>query len=500
MDAVDRAAVSQLGQKILRGSKPGDLYEFQSKVPLTTYSDYDPFLSDRDEGSLSEKPFLWCHSSGRGGRYKWIPQTEQCYEKATRNFIGSCLLASARKRGEVRIRPSFKLLATLPPPPYTSGTVYDYLMSRISFMPIPHPDQVEGLEFPDKLQKGFEIALREGVDILGAISSVLVRMGQAFASSARKKKFSLSMLHPKVVARMVRAISRAKRENRGLLPKDLWAPKGIVAGGMDTFIYKNDIAHYWGTEPFDFYVTTETLFIAMQAWNKKAMSFIPDSVFFEFIPLESSGQVSDPSQKPLTLGQLEEGKLYEVVVTQFHGMPLMRYRIGDVIKVLSMNDEETGIMLPQISIQRKVGETIDLAGLSSLDEKTIWQAISNAELEYTDWAALKEFEDNQSYLRIYLELREPEEPREVEAMIHENLQLLDEDYRDVERYLGFNPIKVTLLSPGTFMSYIGESRREGADLAHLKPKHINPGQAAIQRLLIWSKVTAGESTVPDRSQ
>ena len=51
-------------------------------------------------------------------------------------------------------------------------------------------------------------------------------------------------------------------------------------------------------------------------------------------------------------------------------------------------------------------ETIDLAGLATLDEKTVWQAIANTGVEYRDWTACKEYEHNQTYLRIYLEARE----------------------------------------------------------------------------------------------
>lgn len=495
MDEIDRVAGSTLGKKIMKGRTPKNLEEFQRVVPFTTYEDYEPYLSERNEESLSEKPHRWCHSSGRGGKQKWIPQTDQCYEKAIRNFIGSCILASAEKKGEINIGTGFNLLATLPPVPYTSGTVYDELIERFSFQPIPPPDLVKDLEFPQKLQKGFEMALRLGVDILGSISSVLVRMGQEFAGQARKRKFSASMLHPAVVTRMLKGLMHSKREKRALLPKDLWSPKGIVAGGMDTFIYKSDIARYWGKEPFDFYVSTETLFVAMQAWNQKAMTFIPDSVFFEFAPLDKEAD-RRKDQRLLLLDELQEDQLYEVVVTQFHGMPLLRYRIGDIIRVQAREDTETGVKLPQIMIQRKVGETIDLAGLATLDEKTVWQAIANTGVEYSDWTACKEYEQNQTHLRIYLEPREECEAADLEVQIHQQLERIDEDYRDIGDYLKKQPVKVTLLAPGTFQSYMDEKRRQGADLAHLKPKHINPSPQDIQRLHIWSGAVRQEITIP----
>jgi len=276
-----------------------------------------------------------------------------------------------------------------------------------------------------------------------------------------------------------------------ILPKDLWAPKGIVASGLDTGIYKQDIAYYWGSEPFDFYASTEALYIAMQAWNKKAMTFIPDVAFLEFIPYEEHLKLSDnKGYKPYTvlLNELAEGELYELIITQFHGMPLLRYRINDLIKVTSLEDGETGVNLPQIVIQRRVGETIHLAGLADLDEKTIWRAIANTGIKYTDWSACKDYDQNQSFLHLYLELREEREPAEVASMIDEQLKIVDTDYNDINEYLQLQPVRVTLLSPGTFQRYMDERVREGADLAHLKPNHVNPPAAVIDGLVQLSEV------------
>ena len=64
-------------------------------------------------------------------------------------------------------------------------------------------------------------------------------------------------------------------------------------------------------------------------------------------------------------------------------------------------------------------------------------------------------------------------------MIDEQLKIVDTDYRDIDAYLKLQPVRVSLLSPGTFQRYTAEKRREGADLAHLKPTHINPPEAVI---------------------
>ncbi len=147
-----------------------------------------------------------------------------------------------------------------------------------------------------------------------------------------------------------------------------------------------------------------------------------------------------------------------------------------------MKDDEAGIKLPQISFQRRVSEVINLGGLCWLDEKTIWQAIANTGIKYTEWTACKEYDRNQSFLHIYLELKEAKEAAEVEPLIDEQLGIVDTDYKDIHSYLDLQPVRVTLLPAGTFQRYMDEKIKEGANLAHLKPTHVNPPEVVIQRL------------------
>ena len=55
-------------------------------------------------------------------------------------------------------------------------------------------------------------------------------------------------------------------------------------------------------------------------------------------------------------------------------------------------------------------------------------------------------------------------------------------YSGLESMLDSNPMKVTLLPEGAFANYIAQRRAEGADLAHLKPRHINPSDAELSLL------------------
>jgi len=488
MDEIDQVADSTLGRKIIGSQKPNSVEEFRRIVPLTTYEDYEPYLSERQEHALAAKPLVWCHSSGRGGKFKWIPYTSGHVEASGRLYIGYLILAAARRRGDIRIGPGVRVLVNIPPLPYASATFCDCASQIFSLKFMPPLQEKEGqvLGFRERIELGFKMALQSGVDEIASVSSVLVKLGERMTEQAQVMKFSLGMLKPRIFSRLVRAWLKSKLEKRPILPADLWSPKGIIVGGTDTSIYKEGVAYYWRTTPFEVYGASETLGIAVQNWNKKWLTFIPYCVFLEFIPEEERIKSrEDKSYRPSTvlLNELEEGKVYEVVLTHFHGMPFLRYRIGDLIKVVALRDSEAGVNLPQIVFHARVGEIIYLAGLATLTEKSIWQAIANTDIKYEDWSACKEYADNKTYLRLYLELKEEREVSEIERIVDEQLKEVDVDYRDIGSYLELQPVKITLLSRGTFDRYYQEKVKEGADLAHLKPPHMNAPKEALEQLL-----------------
>ncbi len=73
----------ELGHRLLWGLKPSSIEEFRQKVPLTTYEDYIPYLTDKREDVLPEKPIFWQRTSGTTGKHaeKWAPITKRLYDE-----------------------------------------------------------------------------------------------------------------------------------------------------------------------------------------------------------------------------------------------------------------------------------------------------------------------------------------------------------------------------------------------------------------------------------
>jgi hypothetical protein len=485
-DQIGIVAGSVLGRKIMGEKAPETVAEFRERVPITTYGDYEPYLSERQEDALAIEPAVWCHSSGRSGKFHWMPHCEESLQRMVRTSIATLVLASATKRGQVNIAPGFRFLLMLPPAPYTSGTQFDVVAQHLSFKPIPDPAKTAHLEYADRIQLGFKLALKDGVDYMGAIGSVLVRMGEAFSEQSGTMKFSWRMLHPKLAFRLGRAFFLAKRAKRGILPRDLWPSKAILAGGTDVRIYKDSITHYWGHEPYEPYGMTEAFMIAIPSWARHGMVFLPDIAFLEFIPYADVLKLQeDPTYRPRTLlmDEIQVGELYEVVLTHFYGMPLLRYRTKDLIKVEILADEPEGINLPHISFHRRIDDVINLGAMAQIDERTLWQAIADTGVKFVDWTATKAYDEQQAYLQVYIELKPDVTVDGLAQQIDANLKELDLDYRDVETYLSYQPVRVTMLTEGSFQRYMEVKKSQGADLAHLKPSHINPPEDVVELLL-----------------
>ena len=486
MQQIELVAGSTLGKKIMGNSKPSTMEEFRKVVPLTTYNDYEPYLSEKREDVLGVKPLFWCHSAGRGGNFKWIPYTNEAFDVFFRLYLGFLILAATNAKGEVKIAPGERVLLNAAPRPYASGTLFYHMSQAFSLYCMPPFEIAETITFAERLKMGFSLALRGGVDDVFSIASVLVKVGEMFAGEAQGMQPSFGMLHPRTLFNIIRGWLRAKLARRSMLPRDIWNVKSILTVGTDTHIYKKAVAYYWGREPYEIYGGTEAPGIAANLWNKRWLTLIPHACFCEFIPEEESIKSrEDNSYQPSTIlaNELEVGRVYEVVTTEFYGMPLLRYRLGDLIKVMALSDDEAGVNLPQISFHTRVGETIDLAGLARLTERVVWQAIANSGIKYNEWSVCKEYDRGVTYIRFYMELKESREVNEVERVLDEQLRVFDQDYRDIDDYLNLNPVKVTLLSPGTFDRYYQARVKEGADLAHLKPPHMAPPEKVIEELI-----------------
>lgn len=479
---------SIIGKEIMGGKQPSTIEEFRKVVPLTTYQDYAKYLNEKNEDVLPAKPYMWSRSSGRTtpSGYKWIPFTKTMYDVLANAAIGSFIMSSCTMEGEVMLERFDKVLLATAPLPYMSGLMSYSARDQAEISFLPSLEVGDQMAFGERVAEGFKLAMREGVDFFYGMSSVLAAMGERFESQSDSTKPSKDMVNPLVLWRLIKAMIASKINKRGLLPKDIWKLKGISAGGTDTEIYSDKIEYYWGRRPLEGYGLTEGGALTMQGWNYKGMMFFPDCDFLEFIPMdEHQKNKEDPAYQPKTvlLDELQVGK-YELVFTNLHGGTLIRYRPGDIFEVIAIGDEELNSVLPQVRFYSRVTDFIDLAGFARLTEKDIWKAIETSGLSYTDWAARKELLDKEPILHLYIEPKPNQTfiAQEVTEKVDRALQDIVSDYKDLKTMLKKDPLRVSSLPEGAFANYMKAQQDAGADLAHVKPPHMQPSDEIMERL------------------
>jgi len=503
MEQMGLLSKCELGKRILNGARPESIEEFRELVPLTTYADYAPYLLKRRMDVLPRKPILWQCTSGKSGEYpfRWAPVTARQLDEIEQIIFALMFFSSCNEKGMVNLRKGDKVLYGMAPPPYTTGTMTRVFPNEL-FTLLPPLEESEVMSFEERIQKGFEMALSQGLDMNIAMSSIAVAIGERFSRRGKSKASIRSLLrNPKVALRMIKGIAKSKLASRPLMPKDLWKLKGLITFGIDGFVYKEKIKEMWGRYPLDFYGCTEAVFVAVQTWDYQGLTFIPQLNFLEFIPeKESIKSRQDKSYQPSTLllDEVKPGN-YELVISSFHGGPFVRYRLGHLVKIISLRNDKLNIDIPQMTFLTRIDDQIDIAGFTRLSEKIIWKAIENTGVGYEDWVVRKEVKEK-PVLHLYIEPRENGyiTAEQVSSLVHEELKKLDAPYAELESFTGLKPVEVTLLPENAFKAYTLKQKAVGAELAHLKPEHINPSDKVIDFLVkkaIKIKVRAEEEKV-----
>jgi hypothetical protein len=496
LEQIELLKSCELGKKVMRGAMPTTVEEFREQVPLTTYADYLPELAEQREDVLPVKPARWVRTSGYTGKYdvKWVPVSQDFLLEHQKAATGTALFAMCNERGDTsKIKEHLKMLYTVGPPEYASGLGVELTQQALAYDLL--PSNAEGMSFPEKIKAGFEEALYRGLDGFGGLASVLVAVGEQLKQQSGNINIRSLLSHPNALFRLTKALVKSRLARRPILPKDLWSVRLIGGGGADCAIFGKRVEELWGKRPLEAYGGTEGGMYATQTWDYEGMIFFPNLNFFEFIPeREWFKWQLDHSYQPKTvlLDEVKEGENYEIVITNFHGGALGRYRIGDMINITSLRNEKLNIDIPQMVFHSRADDLIDISGFGRLTERIIWEAIENTGIPYSDWTVRKEVLGDRVLLHIYMELKDNYIASEegIAAAIHEQLEKLDSEHHwkvydlwgDTANVLGLKPIEVTLLPQGAFSTYIAQRQAGGAALGHLKPPHINPSDEVLSLL------------------
>ena len=142
---------------------------------------------------------------------------------------------------------------------------------------------------------------------------------------------------------------------------------------------------------------------------------------------------------------------------------------------MGLENREDETRIPRFEYVDRVPWIIDIAGFTRISENGIRSVISLSKLPITNWVAAKEYnEHNRPYLHMYVELeQEALLSNAMSANILKDLlstyfKYIDQDYRDLKKILGMDPLQVTIFTCGTFEAY---EKKTGKKIHQMNPSH-----------------------------
>ncbi|MFC1956249.1 GH3 auxin-responsive promoter family protein [Chloroflexota bacterium] len=463
---------SNFHRQLMGERKVANIDDFRQIVPLTRYQDYTSYLQDGQGRELVRKPIYWIYTSAPKGTFKYVPWTERFNDVQCRNIIGALILSSASGSGDIQVRPGCRFLEIAPESPFASGQLARQLMQEFTVTTIPHPEKAKHMAFNKKMEMAIKLALKSDIDFVAGMTSSLIKFENKFARLVPDIMHSpkaIKELHPAVAWRLIRRLGRSDT-----LPADVWKIKGIFSWGVDTATYARRLEHQWGKKPLELYASSEGGIVAMQDWRHGPLALLPDSVFFEFIP-HNLVNTSNPST--ILINDVEYGEVYEPVITQFYGMPLMRYRQGDLIRFLPPDDNTD--FVPRMEFVGRADDLVDIFGISRITTDTLVEALTRTGISHDEWFLTSGIEHDKLVLRLYTEKDGATNAAETKRRLSRELRLIDRHWAEAIYTMGYNPLQIELVSPGTFRLLGGAQ----------KLAHINPPESMVQRL---SRLIKGE--------
>lgn len=476
---------SALGRKLLGEQAPSTIEELRECLPLTTYADYADVLLAKRGDMLCAEPAVWIQTTWEGGLrpIKLAPYTRSMLDTYCHNLVASLMMATAVRKGTFNFKHGDRVLYGGAPLPYATGLLPSIANEEIKLIWLPDDNAQDGLNFSQRIKKGFAMGLSGGIDFFFGIGSVANYITESFGKmtsgggGGRGGKLNISL---KIAARFLKAKYVSRRDGRPIQPKDIFHLKALYYAGTDARCYRDRLAEAWGVIPTELAAGTEFTCIGAETWEHNGMPFFPDACFYEFIPAEEmSRSRSDPAYRPRTclMDEVRAGETYELVISVLHGGAFMRYRVGDTYHCVSAGGE-----IPRFTYVDRVPDVIDIAGFTRITEASVEQVLHMSKLGIGDWVMKKEYDEHDNpFLHLYAEILPEAQLGDVvvKQVLQEHLSVyfkyFDSDYSDLKKLLNMEPLQITILRYGT----IGGYQREMGHTLH----RINPGMLDVNGLL-----------------
>ena len=247
--------------------------------------------------------------------------------------------------------------------------------------------------------------------------------------------------------------------------KRIWPNMSVMCGiGTSSFIPFTKIARQYTKDvPYDFsiYGASEGLFAACDELESSKQLMLVDSCYYEFIPTDNEDMI-------LSLDEVEEGKEYEIVITNQSG--LYRYRCGDVIKVVGFLNE-----CPYIQFSYRKGQLLNLTGEKTSEEHmaaVVKQIGRESGCKINDWAVYTEYDAYPYHYVLLLESENGSDLSGYSQFATETLKSVNPRFEVFYNEKELGDVKIYNQLPGTHAKWRELQQEQGTAVSTYKPVRI----------------------------
>ena len=230
-------------------------------------------------------------------------------------------------------------------------------------------------------------------------------------------------------------------------------------------MYAEKLKKYCGDLPFNNtgYAASEALMAMPLTMSAMDGVLLPKSCLFEFLPLDAP-----EGTRPLLMDALEEGKEYEVIITNLGG--LYRYRMYDVVRVTGFYQKT-----PKVEFLYRSNLVLNITGEKTTQQMLDWameRACKQVGFAYNRYCVHGVTEDGQPpHYEFFAE------PQGESAIDNAALtEALDKALRQSNLYIDvrrredvLSAPKLHFLPAGTFDAYTDTLRQKGISISQVKP-------------------------------
>jgi hypothetical protein len=425
---IKRVAKSGLGKKLgaEQGTKVG-------KIPFTGYDYYLPFFRNPHEGDFIYPldDYIRSQTSGTMGKPKIFLHPKKGVMENLKRSVISLMFICTHDGTRSLLEMGDTIYANLPGGAFIGGHITSSLRSNQSAFIKMVPEDANNMTFKEKVD--YFIKNHEKIDM--AYMTVTTFLDE-ICPQIDDEMYLKGFLTQDISAGPLK--EKIKKKS-GHYPK-------TVFGSTETFLSGLPSVEYPGSFFFDWRV-----------------------VYHEFLPEE---QAVDPNVVTMTephetigMMDVEPGKRYQLIVTPIYN-DLNRYVMPDIFECVSKGDNLLNSNIPVFKYYSRADRLLVLHNFTRINEEEMVSMLHEAEIPFVDFTARRELHESREFLSLYLELSETMSEDEVIDRVNKRLVEFDKDWRDLNDFMNYTPLKVTLLPKDTFKKYL----------------HSKEGMARIQRI------------------